>query len=375
MNLNNPQPQTPIEAQGRTARDLEFLHALGYVDGTHAEHPEQTGVIHIDPSRVFPGPRLYSSVMTEEAHLIDVEGRTLHTWTHPSQDPWSFVRLLDGGDLLVIERDRNLLRLGPDSTLRWSLPIRPHHDLDVWNDTIVVLTREEAARNDINRHHTTAIDFVSFIGLDGELQSKISLFDLIASSDYAFLLRSVNDVRDDTSETEQHRPLCLLHANHVEVIDSTEPWQFGAKNNPQILVSMRNINTFLTFDISSREITWIWGPNNLVYPHHPSLLSTGKILLFDNGIERSEVLEIDPENLDIVWRYTDEEFFTKTRGSAQRLPNGNTLITESNQGRVIEVTADGEVVWEFKNPDIDDNGMRGAIFRMTALEQTPKWLQ
>jgi hypothetical protein len=32
------------------------------------------------------------------------------------------------------------------------------------------------------------------------------------------------------------------------------------------------------------------------------------------------------------------------------LPNGNTLITESDGGRLFEVTADGQIVWEFVNP-------------------------
>ena len=56
------------------------------------------------------------------------------------------------------------------------------------------------------------------------------------------------------------------------------------------------------------------------------------------------------------------------------LLNGNTLITESNEGRIIEVTNTGDIVWEFLNPDISDTNLRGAVFRMTALEQTPKWL-
>src|SRR3972149_8289690 len=36
--------------------------------------------------------------------------------------------------------------------------------------------------------------------------------------------------------------------------------------------------------------------------------------------------------------------------SAQRLPNGNTLITEGVGGRVFEVTAKHEIVWEYVNP-------------------------
>jgi hypothetical protein len=37
-------------------------------------------------------------------------------------------------------------------------------------------------------------------------------------------------------------------------------------------------------------------------------------------------------------------------GNAQRLPNGNTLITESAFGRFFEVTREGEIVWEYVNP-------------------------
>jgi hypothetical protein len=35
---------------------------------------------------------------------------------------------------------------------------------------------------------------------------------------------------------------------------------------------------------------------------------------------------------------------------ARRLPNGNTLIVESQAGRAIEVTPDQEIVWEFVHP-------------------------
>jgi hypothetical protein len=38
------------------------------------------------------------------------------------------------------------------------------------------------------------------------------------------------------------------------------------------------------------------------------------------------------------------------RASQERLPNGNTLITEAAGGRLLEVTPDGRIVWEFINP-------------------------
>ena len=43
-------------------------------------------------------------------------------------------------------------------------------------------------------------------------------------------------------------------------------------------------------------------------------------------------------------------FHTQTCGTIQRLPNGNTLISESDSGRAFEVDSDGRIVWEFYNP-------------------------
>ena len=43
-------------------------------------------------------------------------------------------------------------------------------------------------------------------------------------------------------------------------------------------------------------------------------------------------------------------FFTRWLGYVQRLQNGNTLVTESSQGRIFEVTAEGRIVWEYLNP-------------------------
>ena len=56
-------------------------------------------------------------------------------------------------------------------------------------------------------------------------------------------------------------------------------------------------------------------------------------------------------NLDWTYEGTPKErFFTKGSGVAQRLPNQNTLITETDYGRAFEVTPEGEIVWQFFNP-------------------------
>jgi hypothetical protein len=62
------------------------------------------------------------------------------------------------------------------------------------------------------------------------------------------------------------------------------------------------------------------------------------------------VLEIDPVTLELKWSYTGPRFFSTNISGAQRLVNGNTLITEGAGGRMFEVTNDGTIVWEYMNP-------------------------
>ena len=58
----------------------------------------------------------------------------------------------------------------------------------------------------------------------------------------------------------------------------------------------------------------------------------------------SRVLEINPVTLELVWSYTNPRFFSTNISGAQRLPNGNTLITAGAGGRMFEVTKEGAIV-------------------------------
>ena len=55
------------------------------------------------------------------------------------------------------------------------------------------------------------------------------------------------------------------------------------------------------------------------------------------------------------WSYGEdpsEHFYSAALGACYRLPNGNTLIVESNAGRILEITPDKAIVWEWTNPNI-----------------------
>ena len=127
-----------------------------------------------------------------------------------------------------------------------------------------------------------------------------------------------------------------------------------------ILASYRPTSTVVRISRQTGEILWKLGPPTVAGQHAPTLLGNGNVLIFDNGVHRlddsvpySRVIEINPATNEIVWKYQDKptwNFFSPRMGNAQRLPNGNTLITESSFGRFFEVTNEGEIVWEYVNP-------------------------
>ena len=96
--------------------------------------------------------------------------------------------------------------------------------------------------------------------------------------------------------------------------------------------------------------------------------------MFDNGLEKSRVLELNPLTFQIAWQYDGDglgrPFYSSWGGSNQRLPNGNTLITETATGYGFEVTPDGEIVWQFANPEVDKEGKRTNLWRMTRFAKS-----
>ena len=96
----------------------------------------------------------------------------------------------------------------------------------------------------------------------------------------------------------------------------------------------------------------------------PGLPGAGNILVFNNGWFRtngpsySSVMEIQPAGYGrarLSWQYVapaPASFFAAIVSGAQRLANGNTLITEGTTGRLFEVTRTRAIVWQYVNPMI-----------------------
>jgi hypothetical protein len=72
--------------------------------------------------------------------------------------------------------------------------------------------------------------------------------------------------------------------------------------------------------------------------------------------------------------YAGWTFFSQFISSAQRQPNGNTLICEGANGRIFEVTPGGEIVWEYVNPFANERGRirTNQVFRAAKVSES--WL-
>jgi hypothetical protein len=90
--------------------------------------------------------------------------------------------------------------------------------------------------------------------------------------------------------------------------------------------------------------------------------------------DHSRVLEFDPVTLEIAWQYSareggfaplvdDAKFYSVLVSAAQRLVNGNTLITEGCDGRLFEVTPQCDIVWEYINPWFHKKVKHNMIYR------------
>lgn len=362
-------PMQHIHARSRSITpDKDALLSLGYVDATYDSRSDLHDVIVHIPEKVWPGLNLYVSKGQDQAMLMDMMGTIVHTWRVPGLQ-FGHVHLFPNGDLLVLIQFDRLLKIDRNSNILWEFKVNGHHDFWVHTDgRIFLIGRTNVLRPEIHPETLVMEDRLIILSAQGRQQQEFSLLDLLEKSPYAFLLPSVSHWTKD--QLASYGAIDVTHANHVEVFDRNSrpstPWLKPGN----VLVSFRNINSIVVIDPIMPEIVWLWGPTNLTFQHDPVLLKNGNLLIFDNGTSASRVLELNPITFNVVWQYNaGVSFFSALRGSNQRLPNGNTLITESDRGYVFEVTLAGEIVWRFANPDITPSSMRKVIWRMTRYAQ------
>jgi arylsulfotransferase ASST len=360
--------------------ELEQLRALGYVDFAEDAAPAaRSGVVKRDPARSAPGYSLYASRPLRRAELLDADGHAVRVWEAPGPGHWSHVRLLEDGDLLVVgsasekpeggrldDQARYLERRTFDGAVRWRRALPAHHDVNVAPDgRLLVLVSEDRRIPAIDAEAEVRDEGIALVTPAGVVQERKLLVPMLLARPDVFTILPVQK-----RPLGDRRLLDLLHANSVEWMERPAL----AARHPlyalgNVLVSMRNQDAIAVFDWAKEEVVWSFGQGQLRGPHCASVLESGNLLIFDNRLGEgwSRVVELDPVARKIVWEWrapNPADFYTKSRGSAQRLPNGNTLVAESDRGHAFEVTPSGDVVWDWWNPHRDPTGHPATIIRM-----------
>ena len=372
-----PGPQITRAVEGGRAVYAKLtLHDDVFMsDLWHPPRTEERGVTISEPDRMSHGPTLYTSGHEAAAYLISADGQVLHEWKRPFSRIWNEqaavrkpqpdthvymrkARLMENGDILAVYEGAGdtpygygLVRLDRDSNVVWSYLQPAHHDFDVAPDgRIFVLTQGIVDQPLSQLDHLKSPrldDFLVILSPDGQEQKKIPLLDVVDKSVYRSLLFSISSFALADA----------LHANSVRVITEADAnFRFGRPG--QVLVSFREPSAIGVVDVEDEQL--VWAVKGYWYAQHdPQILPNGNILMFDNRGNfnvpegPSRVLEFDPATMAIVWQYRGtaaSPLNSAIRSYATRLENGNTLITESNGGRILEVSPEGDIVWEFVNP-------------------------
>lgn len=350
-----------------------------------------TGVTVYEPEKCFNGYTVVVPYRSEKMFLIDMAGRVVHVWNADPQEyrQSMFLELLPNGNwmtlnyggvrgvtgdiqdpslALSLRGERNIqteaTELDWEGNVLWRYASPPewkiHHDMArLANGNTLLLVAGVGTIADVSDQEIEDNLFVE-VTPDGEVVWQWST--AAHYGEFGFDDRARGLIAQTAGD--------CFHTNTLEALPGND---LGAKDDRfrkgNILSCQRHTNLIYVLDRDTGEVVWQWGTGRgqLVGPHHPTMMSNGNILIYDNGgwggypgrhRFYTRLVEIDPLAGEVVWEYRHEphvfkeksKFFSYSWGSVHRLPNGNTFSLDCHKGRLFEVTADGEIVWEYVSP-------------------------
>ncbi|HXE71803.1 MAG TPA: arylsulfotransferase family protein [Candidatus Nitrosotenuis sp.] len=320
--------------------DREVLSSLAYVAAPSRDRPEGGVTVH-DRRRAWPGLNLVAS--PEELRYVDMEGREVG-------------RVPGSVTLEALEQGAVTLEPGPPDMLLRRLVRLDSAGQPLW------FTQEACYHHDVavdprGRIYVPSGDLGATMpnGRPNTRGNCLSVLD--------FHGRELERIPVDTLLPEGGREPWYYFINSVRLVAEEIP---GVARRGDVLLGLPHLGAVALIDPEARQLRWYW--NLPVRYTHDAHFYGANLLIFDNGgldAERSEVVELDPRTGEKVWSYQAEGFHSGWGGSAQRLPNGNTLITQAVEGRVFEVTPQGEVVWEYYQSQ--DQTASSGIYRVRRL--------
>lgn len=315
-------------------KDPEWKAGLELID----RHGETLHRWRIDPSTVFPESAKRRAIALEE---MDIQGS----------------HLFPNGDVLVNVEYAGAVRLDACSRVRWTLAAGNHHSIAEADDGsfwIPGVTQKSAAESGSFPDGFPGLtgplyqDFIMRVSSDGEVLKTINVLDVLY----------VNGLHRHIPKQTSQPGTYLTHLNDVEPLSASLADEYPLFEAGDLLVSLKFLDLVFVFDPESGKVKWHTS-HPFARQHDPDFLGDGWVGVFDNNADYtprgtmlggSRIIALQPHtgSTDILFpTEKSDRFYTVVRGKWQELENGNLLLTESAAGRVVEVTPDGETVWEW----------------------------
>ncbi len=364
------------ERNGELSHDLrDAVGSLGYAAGYEPAGERWSGLRIHEPDSAYLEPFLFSSGHEPAAFALLPDGTIERRWSldqspnaveegphlqHPTQHAWRRIQELPGGDLLVIHEGLCLMRLAPDSTIRWRAVPGAHHDLLVQGDEAWVLDRSISPPTPRERAWLGDVDVpITRDGLvriaieDGRVLERASITELPGDGSWEPLYREALlrarrvEIGDKGQDGELREALDPLHANALATLDPS-------RSVPTVF--LRETGSFLDLAADLSRVDGLRsGPFIGAHDPQPDPV-TGGVLLFDNFGDHtigSQVLSIsrDKRTAEVLFKGTPEApLFSPVCGAVLPLPGDRLLIVESTAGRAIQIDRSGKILWEFRSP-------------------------
>jgi hypothetical protein len=335
-----------IDLAERAVPGLTFMSGF-FEDG------QEMRLIRLDGSIVRRWPVRFSTIWPEPHHIEPAELVPNSDWNTEIHGAW----LMPDGSVVFNFEYHGMVKLDRCGNLQWKLDHMTHHSVEpasdggFWVPGRRYVEADSAFPPISGPYHE---DLVLKVSDDGVILDEISVPALLYSEDMRPLYLANGQKYIRLADNE------MVHLNDVEELDAPRAALFAQFAAGDLLLSLRNLNLVMVIDPVTREVKWHQvGP--WLRQHDPDFSATGTISVFDNNSDDTEngsifggskIVDIDPRDGHLVSEYGG--FFTNIRGKHQWLPGDHRLITEFQAGRVFEVNASGEIVWEYINRYDDD---------------------
>ena len=331
-----------------------------------------TGLTHHIEGRSTKGYTLFTPHGGNNAYLIDMDGRIVHTWRFDTIDP-GYGRLLENGNLLMSGSDVDMPPPPEDEPTKPPPPVERHVTrlggykttlLEVdWEGNVLWRYDNPFQHHDFVRLANGNTMVPEWVELSEELHRKVRGGHKLHRERLPRLLSDdLVEVDPEGKEVRRINIWKLLDPVKDPIVAIKRRWEWTHVNaidinaEGDIVFSARSCDRIGVIDGVTGELKFKFDETQ--GQHHATWVGEGLIQVFDNGYANSRVLEIDINTSEVTWKYEGNpgpQFYSGHISGAERLDSGSVLVCEGTSGRLFEVTRTNEVVWEWINPIVNTN--------------------